>query len=320
MAEEEVVDDATPEDTGTDDNTDNTDNAEKKKVTPDPGVSVAKATDDGTDDGDDDGKPAVLDDDSPENWRQKYAGGDPKREKQLERYKSEQAWIDSTWEAKKKIREGGSAPVPDETSTDEEWDAYREEMGIPKTPGDYEIDLPEELRLNESDKPFIEEMVTTLHGHNIPNAVANDLARAFKDAEAQKIQSRHDMDMISAQQSMKTLKDSYGPDFKTNQNLFEHVVGQMPTEVQEQFRNARGLDGTPLIYNPAFVDSMVEMARKAYPSVTVLPNTSDPLSSAKDEIAKLEEMMGDDDWYKDSNKANRDRYMKLVSYLDRESE
>ncbi len=248
------------------------------------------------------------------DWRANFAGEDEKLLGYLNRYSSLGDALKGGFEAKQTISRGIKA-VPDENSTPEEWSEYRKEHGIPESPADYEITLKEGYELTDADKPYIETISKIAHKNNLGNEAVTELALALKDAEALAVDDRINLDNVQAQQAKQLLRENWGHDYQTNNNILRMVVEGAPEAVQEAVAKGRGADGVALMNNPGFIEFMVGLGRQAYPHASVIPNSENPAVSVEDEITELESKIGTDEYKKD-NKI-QDRLMALYDARER---
>jgi len=263
---------------------------------------------------------------APENWRQDAVDNmrlnDPEaatRElKRLERFKTPQDWLKATYEADRKIRKGEIQSGLPENATDEQLAEYRTAHGIPDEATGYELDLGEGVTLSDSDQAIIDTMLPAAHAANLPNDAMSGLSKAFFEARAKQAAERHTQDELDKQTTDKLLREEWQSDFQANTNIFSAFVAGLPEDARQEFSNMRGPGGKGLANNPAIINSIVDLMRKADPTVTVVPpNDGNPLKTMDDELASLNKMMSEepDKWYKDQE-AQR-RWRELTDAKDR---
>jgi hypothetical protein len=107
------------------------------------------------------------------------------------------------------------------------------------------------------------------------------------------------------------LKEAWGGDFTTNNNMVQGLVNQLPESIKDAFKNARLPDGKAIFNSPEIMVAMADWARKINPSATVVPNSANPMQTINDEIKALEGQMGTPEWYKD--KDAQKRYQDLIT-------
>jgi len=263
---------------------------------------------------------------APEHWRQDAVDNmrlnDPdaaSRElKRLERFKTPQDWLKATYEADRKIRKGEISSGLPENATDEQLAEYREANGVPAEATGYELNFGEGVTLSESDQSIIDTMLPVAHAANLPNAAMSGLSKAFFEARAKQASERHAQDELDKQATDKLLREEWQSDFQANTNIFSAFVDGLPEDARQEFSNMRGPGGKGLANNPAIINSIVDLMRKANPTVTVVPaNDGNPLKTVDDELASLNKMMRDDPdkWYKDQ--AAQKRWRDLTDAKDK---
>lgn len=263
---------------------------------------------------------------APENWRQDAVDNmrlnDPdaaaRELKRLERFKTPQDWLKSTYEGHQKISKGEITAGLPENPTDEQVAQYREANGIPAEATGYELDLGEGVTLSEGDKSIVDAMLPIAHASHIPNAAMSGLSKAFFEARAKQASERHAQDELDKQATDKLLREEWQSDFQANTNIFSAFVDSLPEDSRKEFSNMRGPGGKGLANNPAIINAIVDLMRKANPTVTVVPaSDGNPLKTMDDELASLNKMMVEepDKWYSD-NEAQK-RWRELTDAKDR---
>lgn len=258
----------------------------------------------------------------PEDWRAQaaaaVAGEDAERAgklaKRLERYSSFEDMAKGFFDAQDKLRSGAAkSSRPADGASDDEIREWREANGIPESADKYELDLGEAVQLSEEDQSVIDNILPSAHELGISNDAMSKISAKFFEARAMSAQKMSDQDNVDVQQTEQTLKSKWGSDFSRNKNILVASLGEMPEDLRETVRNARGPDGRGLMNNPAFAQHMVDLYRKANPTVALVPNgDGDPIGTVNDEIKRIEKTMRDDpdSYYKDN--ALQDRYRQLL--------
>lgn len=226
--------------------------------------------------------------------RSKYAKEDPKLLKRLERYSSTEAALDALIAAQNKIASGElKAPLPKDP-TPEQLAAWREENGIPASPADYKIELPDGFALGEADKPVVDEFLKLAHERNmrpedVSAAVAFDLER--RDRE---IAQRRELDENARVENDEVLREEWGSEYKLNKNLISGLLDLAPNGVKEQILNGRLSDGTPIGSHAPTLRWLANLAREVNPVATVVPGSGTNAAQAiESELASITALMGD---------------------------
>lgn len=265
--------------------------------------------------------PAVKPGDWPDDWREKYSN-DPKVLARLQRYGSPKAAIDALFAAQKKISSGELKSVLKAEATPEEKAAWREENGIPATPKDYDLNLPNGVVIGENDKPIVDEFLTKAHEANMhPDQVKQTLAWYLDKQE----QARIEMENRDNQLRMKhedELRAEFGPEYRKNLMIANNVLESAFGKIKDKFLSARAADGAPFGSDPDVIRALVQLGREMNPIGTVVPGSgTNAVQAAENELNSLRKMMGDaksEYWKGPSASANQARYRELVTALQKE--
>lgn len=227
-----------------------------------------------------------------EDWRSQLSGGDEKLLGFLGRYQSPKAFV----EAAKKDRDAAHAKtaikLPD-NPTDEELAAYRKENGIPEAPEGYLASLPEGLVVGEDDKPFVDQFLAKMHGVNAPPGVTNAALETYYDIVENQVAELNDKANAAKNESIETLREEWGPDYKRNLTVMHGYLDTLPEEVANAFRTGKDANGVPLGYNSAVLKWLTAQALENNPVATVVPGAgANQASAIADEMAALQKEMG----------------------------
>lgn len=260
--------------------------------------------------------------DWPQDWREKAAGGDEKRLKQLARYASPQAAMEALFAAQDKIRSGQLKTALKSDATQDEVKAWRSENGIPDTPEAYEVKLANGFTLGEADKPVVDEFLKVAHKSNMHPDQANEAINWYMAQQQQSEDMMHEADANFARESVDVLRAEWGPEYRTNITLVESLVENAPRGVGSLLGGARLSDGTALLSNPATLRWLSQLAREVNPVAPLLAGTGlKDLDSVQSEIDQLKSMMGDSQsayWKGTKAKDNQARYKTLIEYASKQ--
>lgn len=265
--------------------------------------------------------PAPTAGDWPEDWRQKYAAGDEKIMKRLERYGSPKAAIDALFAAQAKISSGELKTALKPDATPEELASWRVDNGIPEKPEDYELGLPNGLVIGEADKPIVDDFLKAAHEANLhPNQVNQALGWYF-DKQEQAFAEQAARDEEARIRAEDTLREEFGPEYRRNLEIARNFLRGAPESVREKLETGRAADGTPLGNDPDLIRWMVGLSREMNPLATVVPGSGTNAAQAvESELSNLRQMMGDrtSAYWKGPDAAKMQaRYRELVSALDK---
>lgn len=205
--------------------------------------------------------------------RTRVAGGDEKVLNRLSRYSTLEDFVKAGIEAQNKIGSAKAAKVPGADATPEELKAYREENGIPESPKDYKIELPDNIVLGDADKPVAEAFLEVAHKHNLPPAVANDIIAHQLKLQEEMQQAQEAEDTKSRAVAEETLMSDgvWGSEAKLNINMINHMLAGAPEGVADQLMNARLGDGNLLGNDVNTLRWLSNVARTLNPYATVVP-------------------------------------------------
>lgn len=250
-----------------------------------------------------------------DDWRKDYAGDDDKMLKRLGRYATQKDMIKAGLEAQDQLRTTRSTALP-ENATDEQLAEYREQNGIPKTFGEYDLTLADGLVIGDDDKVMVDGVLEAMHGTNASNAQVQAVLNSYYAGQEAAIAAQEEQDNTDRGSALEVLKEEWGPDYQGNKNALSAIINQIPESAREQFLNARLGDGTAMLNNPEMLMFLADMSRKTNPAATVVGNNPDPTGAIKNELATLNEWMKNQDdryWKDDSAQA---RWRELTDAKD----
>lgn len=251
-----------------------------------------------------------------DDWRTRLSGGDDKLLGYLGRYQSEKAFVEAAKKDRDAARSKTAIKLPD-NPTDEELAAYRKENGIPDAPDGYMQSLPEGLVVGDADKPYVDQFLAKMHATNAPPAIANAALETYYGIVEEQQAALNDAANAAKNESIETLREEWGADYKRNLNVMHGYLDTLPAEVADAFRSGKDANGVPLGYNSAVLKWLTAQAMEANPVATVVPGAgANQASAIADEIANLEKMMGNrgsEYWKGPSAAKHQARYLELVT-------
>jgi hypothetical protein len=247
-----------------------------------------------------------------QTWRADISGGDEKAAKLLERYATPQDFTKAYLEAVKKISSGELAKPLPKDATPEQVAEWRKGNNIPEKPEGYFEKLPNGLVIGEDDKPMFDAVAQKLHARNVQPEVIHDLAEWYYGMQDQQIQAQQAADAEAKPALESKLREAWGPDFKANANVYASYLAAAPKEVHEVLTQARGPDGSFLLYNPAVVSWLTAQAREINPAAHITPAGNEgTVQSVQAEIDQIEKLMRTNrtEYNKDNAKQERLRQL-----------
>lgn len=259
----------------------------------------------------------------PENWRNQAVEalgveGEEAQAKmlnRLNRFKDLPTLIKSGFDSMDKIRSGEISTGLPENPTDEQVAEYRAANDIPEQADAYELKLSEGLTLGDDDMAIMEGVKQAAHSLNISNGALSAVTEAMLKGRQAQIEQQQAADKLEQQQNTQTLKTQLGGDFQRTVNMAQARVDSLPEGVREEFAGARTASGKVLLNDPSVISWLADAESKINPTAMVVPDSSNPAQTIKDEIKALESKMGTPEWYKDNDA--QQRYLELTAAQER---
>lgn len=247
------------------------------------------------------------------DWRKQVSGGDDSAAKVFERFSTPADLGKAYREALKKISSGELAKPLPKDATPEQVAEWRKGNGIPEKPEDYFNGLPNGLVIGADDKPMFDAVATKLHELNAKPEVIHALADWYYGMQDEQIEAQKVADAEGKNKLTGALKTAWGNDFAANSNVYASYIASAPKDVQEVLTQARGPDGSFLLYNPAIVSWLTAQAREINPAGHLVPNTgAGDLQSIQGEIESIEKLMRTDRQAYNRDNAKQERYRQLL--------
>lgn len=234
-----------------------------------------------------------------EDWRQAFAGKNDDDLKALNRYKAP----DGVWKSYKALRakfdSGEFTRVRPENANDEQLAEWRKETGVPEKPENYYDGLPEEVKIDEDDKPFIDALFKEMHAADATPEIVRKGLETYYRTQALAIEQQTEADKQQQQTTEDELRAEWGPEYRQNMNhvhetLFDTgIFVEAPEGLKERFFQARFDDGTAFSNDPDVLRWMADVSRVINPDVghTVTPGQGAGSAQSIDQrIGELEAM------------------------------
>ena len=255
--------------------------------------------------------------DWPDDWREKYAKGDEKKLKQLQRYGSFEAAMDALFAAQQKIRSGEMKSALPENPSEEELKAWRADNGIPESPDKYDLSLPSGMVIGEDDKPVVDDFLKAAHEANMhPSQVSKALDWYFGKQEAAQ-RAQDEFDATKKREAEDALRAEFGGEYRRNLQIANDLLAGAPEGVKDQLLGGRMADGTPIGNSPAVIQWLVGLSRELNPIGTVVPGSgTNAMQAVENEIADIRKLMADHNseyWKGPKAKQLQNRYHELIA-------
>lgn len=226
----------------------------------------------------------------PEQWRERYIEtrkGDDKMMKQLQRFASPDAVIDSVLSLKQQISAGEFVPRLPKDAKPEELAKWRTDIGVPEKPDGYDIKLRDGLG-DENDKEIVDSFLESAHKSNMTSAQASEQLSWFYENAETALQQRSENDDINMQEVEDVLRVEWGTDYRGNKAKIEAFLDTGPEGVKVALFEARSPDGSLLANNPDVIRFWVDKARELNPTITVVPGEgAEQAQGIADEMKEL---------------------------------
>ena len=239
--------------------------------------------------------------------RKAIAGADEGLLKQLNRYQSKEDFGKAHKELRGLVGELKRPLKPD--AKPEEVAAWRKDNGIPETPDKYDLKMPEGLIIGEEDKGEINGFLAKAHSVNASPEFVNTAVASFLEMREAKIAEIAERDSEQQQETVSTMKDEWGADYKMNMNLINTMLQGAPEEIGASVLQARMPNGKLIGNDPAAARWLAGLARELNPAATVVPSGAEAnMETVASEMKTLESKMGTTAYTKEDSA----RYLKLT--------
>ena len=207
------------------------------------------------------GDAAPKADASPPDWR--AALGDDLRPK-LEKFTSSTDLAKSYVELQAMV--GKRVAVPDENATPEQVAAFREKLGVPKTPGEYKLAVPANLPEGVVDVAVatadLQKYAALAHQHGIPPKQMQEMVNQFYADQVAATQQAAGANAARTEQAVNKLFAEWGGDKDANITYAQRAVKQFDTDGQfTAFLAEAKVDGIALGNHPMFLKLFARAGR-----------------------------------------------------------
>lgn len=150
--------------------------------------------------------------------------------------------------------------VPGEDASEEQVAAYREAIGVPKTPEEYDVtahlELPEGM---DWDGKFQEDMLQTMHGLGMTPAQVNGVMQKYVGQQTAAFEAEMDKLGGFKEAATKHLKSEWGSSYQGKIKLADDVMTELFGDQKTEVATLRLSDGSLLGQNPLFVKAMAKV-------------------------------------------------------------
>lgn len=231
-----------------------------------------------------------------------YAAGDKKAEakelKRLERVKD----IKSLWgmyrELEGKFTGGGLVKMPGKDAKPEDLAEFHKALGVPESPEEYfkTIKLDNGAVIGDADKPVADSFAAAVHKSGATPAVVNAAMNWYFQQQEQNAADLDEADETFRRDSIRSLKDEWGPAYQRKVNAIATVFATAPggsdinnpNSLWAQVAAARTPDGKMLGNHPDWIKLMTYVAGEINPESTVVEDGKQAGMGLNAELASLQ--------------------------------
>ena len=145
--------------------------------------------------------------------------------------------------AQKMIGSKGVIP-PTDKSTDEEWQTFFKNVGLPEDEGKYEVKLPEGAK---ADPEFIKGLKSVLHKSGVLPRQANALVGWYLAETGKKSQAVEQQKQEETKRGVESLKQEWGQGFEKNVSAAKFALEEFGHEGLKEHLDKTGLGNDPHI-------------------------------------------------------------------------
>lgn len=249
----------------------------------------------------------------PDNWRELAAGGNDGVSKLIGRFTDPAKIAAALFNARQELSTRPKSLAAD--ATPEQITAWRLENGVPEKPEGYLEKLPEGLIIGEADKPLVGKFAEKMHAANESPATVHRALQAYYEIQETQAAALEEANETARSEGTEALMAEWGPEFKSNRNAIQGLMGMIPEDARNSLMQARDANGVLLFNQAPVMRAFAQLARELNPAAAVVPNHGgDPGKSIADEKKAIEADMrspkADELYWKDE--AKQKRYRELV--------
>lgn len=242
-------------------------------------------------DGDKAAKPAKDAGAWPEDWREKFAGGDEKLLKRLARFQSPEGFVKSYKALEQKLSSGEFKRALPEDATPEQKAIWRKENGIPEKPDEYAPPKITGHEWTEADKPVLASFAEVALEADLPKAAFEKVTAWYAGVVQAQKEAQTEIDRADRMNLEDQLRTKWQGDYRPTLTLISRLMKDteaLPAGLGERIATARTADGHRLINTPEMISFLAEMARDRYgEGAMIRGEQAKALGERKHEIEKI---------------------------------
>lgn len=179
----------------------------------------------------------------PDNWRDSLPE-EFKSEPVLQRIQDFPSLVKSLVHAQKAIG-ANKVVVPSKHATPEDWTNFFQQVGVPKDPKDFKVDLPKDASF---DSEFLTAFSEAAHKANLLPNQAQALVNWFNEANSSKMTLLQQEQLVKQNEELQKLKSEWGEAFKTKAHQANVALSHFDTDgTMPQTLKELGLSNNPTL-------------------------------------------------------------------------
>ena len=247
---------------------------------------------------------------TPDAWRNEWAGEDEAKLEHIGRYASVHAALDGGYSANLKVASGDYKKAEDFPSggSEEDQAKWRASNGRPEAADKYGFEV------NDDNKSLIDSLSATAFANQMTDKDAKVMHDWVNTHAQEREDALNELDNADIETTEDALRTEWGTEYRTNLNKINGLMEIAPGDINTQLLNARLEDGTQIKSNPDAMKFLIDLALIKNPTTTLVPAGGDLMSSIEDEIKTIKSKMGTKE-YNDDEKMQA-RYRELITARD----
>ena len=168
-----------------------------------------------------------------EDWRNRFADNEEiAQSKVLDNVKNFDDLVGQFVNGQKVIgqKTEGMVKIPGEDASEEDVKAFREAMGVPEKPNDYEIGRPEDIPEDRYDVEMEKKFRGIFHELNLPKQTAETLHGRYNELQKARMEAMEQAEQKQIEDTEKALKKEWGGDHAANMETAKRAYAKLGLE------------------------------------------------------------------------------------------
>jgi hypothetical protein len=268
-----------------------------------------------------------------QSWREEMAeyaaAGDKKAYqkelKRLERISDPRAVYGMYREMEGKFTGGGLIKVPGKDAKPEDIEQFNKALGVPEKAEEYtkNLTLDNGAVVGEADKPYVDSFAEYMHKSSARPAEFKAALNWYYAQQEQNAARMDEEDEEHQRESVRALKDEYGPAYNRRINAIGSIFAAAPggadasneKSVYARLMGGRTSDGRLIGNDPDMIRWFDSLRGEINPAASVVEDGSQSAKTVEDEIKQIEKVMRED--RKTYNRDYATRYGELLKVREK---